>query len=93
MNTMTDVTEVELIEGYTVWLKFDDNSERTVDLTRFIERGGIFAEIAVPDKFAEVYVDEMAGTIVWPNGADLAPEVLHGDFEPAWATEPEMTPS
>jgi len=28
-------------------------------------------------------VDDDLGTVVWPNGADLDPLVLHGDFEPA----------
>jgi hypothetical protein len=27
--------------------------------------------------FAKVAVDAELGTVVWPNGADLAPEVLH----------------
>jgi hypothetical protein len=30
-----------------------------------------------------VSVDEEMGTVAWPNGADLDPLVLHGDFEPA----------
>jgi hypothetical protein len=27
--------------------------------------------------FARVVVDPELGTVVWPNGADLAPDVLH----------------
>ena len=34
-----------------------------------------------PDYFAQVRVDPEAGTIVWPNGVDLDPQVLHGDYE------------
>jgi len=33
--------------------------------------------------FRQVSVDAELGTIVWPNGADMDPDVLHGDFEPA----------
>jgi hypothetical protein len=33
--------------------------------------------------FAQVRVDDELETVVWPNGADLDPLVLHGDFEPA----------
>jgi len=35
-----------------------------------------------PDYFAQVRVDAEAGTVVWPKGLDLAPEVLHGDYKP-----------
>jgi hypothetical protein len=33
--------------------------------------------------FRQVRVDLELGTVVWPNGYDLDPDVLHGDFEPA----------
>jgi hypothetical protein len=45
-------------------------------------RGSLIAPLDDPDYFAQVRVDPEAGTIVWPNGLDLAPEVLHGDCEP-----------
>ncbi len=38
---------------------------------------GIFAALQDPDFFAQVRVDAEAGTIVWPNGADLDPDVLY----------------
>jgi hypothetical protein len=38
---------------------------------------------AQPDLFGQVRVDDEAGTIVWPHGADLDPVVLHGSAEPA----------
>jgi hypothetical protein len=34
-----------------------------------------------PDYFAQAAVEH--GTVVWPNGLDLDPLVLHGDFTPA----------
>ncbi len=75
MNDLVDVTEVEIVEGHTVWLRFDDGSEGRVDLGPRISYGPIFAELyADYDKFCQLYVDPELGTIAWPNGADLAPK-------------------
>ncbi len=38
--------------------------------------------------FAQVSVDTVAGTIQWPNGVDLDPDVLHGDPAPATGDGP-----
>ena len=40
----------------------------------------MFEPLKDPASFAKVYVDH--GTVVWPNGLDLDPLVLHGDFDP-----------
>ena len=46
------------------------------------------------DLFRQVRVDEELGTIVWPNGADMDSDVLHGDFEPVdRATTPRVPPA
>ena len=37
----------------------------------------MFEPLRDVDSFAKVAVDDELGTVVWPNGADLAPEVLH----------------
>jgi hypothetical protein len=39
--------------------------------------GPMFEPLCDVNYFAQVVVDEELGTIVWPNGADLAPDVLH----------------
>lgn len=81
---MVDVTEIEILRGRTVRLRFSDNSERTVDLTPFLW-GPVFEQLANDDdEFSKVRVDPEIGTIAWPNGADIDPLVLHGDDEPAW---------
>jgi hypothetical protein len=79
---MVDVTEVEILKDRVVRLSFSDGSERVVDLAPLLW-GPVFEEIANnDDAFAEIRVDPERGTITWPNGADLDPDVLHGDFEP-----------
>ena len=84
---MAEITEVRVLEYRTVRLTFVDGSTRVVDLAPFLW-GPVFAEIATDDAlFAQVSVDTELGTIGWPNGADLDPDVLHGDYEPAESSE------
>ncbi len=59
---------------------FDDGLTREVDLAGELW-GTMFEPLKDPGYFAMVVVGH--GTVVWPNGLDLDPLVLHGDFEPA----------
>jgi len=80
---LVDITKVAVVEDRVVRLWFSDGSERVVDLAPLLW-GPAFEEIASDDdRFAEVRVDPEIGSITWPNGADLDPDVLHGDHEPA----------
>lgn len=77
------VTSVRVVRDFVVELGFDDGSRREVDLDRLLW-GPVFDPIRKdPQLFRQVRVDDEAGTIVWPNGADLDPVVLHGSAEPA----------
>jgi hypothetical protein len=72
-----DITYVELLHDHVVRLRFADGVEKSVDLDPYLH-GLVFAEIrSDPSVFASVKVDPDAGTIVWPSGADLAPDVLY----------------
>jgi len=42
-----------------------------------IVSGGVFEPLAGSAFFAQVRVDPEGGTIVWPNGVDMAPEPLY----------------
>jgi hypothetical protein len=80
---MVDVTHVEVVRDRVVLLRFSDGTEREVDLYPFLW-GPAFEAIAKDEGlFRRVRVDPDTGTISWPNGADLDPDVLHGDFRPA----------
>lgn len=50
-----------------------------LDLARLIEFRGVFEPLADPHEFAKVRVDPELGTIAWPNGADLDPDVLYAE--------------
>ena len=77
IKSLHDVTEVEVLGHYRLRLTFDDGMTGDVDLSHLRGSGGVFAPLADPAVFAEVRVDSEIGTITWPDGADLAPEVLY----------------
>lgn len=70
------VTEAKLVRDFIVWLRFNYGSEGEVDLSGELD-GPIFEPLQDPEAFAELRLDPDAHTIVWPNGADFAPEFLH----------------
>ena len=79
------VSSVRVVEDRIVHLGFSDGSERDIDL-RPLMRGPLFEGIAEDDEaFGAVWADDESGTICWPNGADLDPDVLHGDYESSWS--------
>lgn len=84
------IVSAEPLDGFTLRLAFDDGTKRDVDLENALW-GAVFEPLrASPDLFREVRVDEELGTIVWPNGADMDPDVLHGNFEPAETATPSQ---
>jgi hypothetical protein len=73
-----DVIGVEISGEYRLRLTFDDGTRGEVDFTRR-EWRGVFEPLRDPDYFARVTVDAEAGTVTWPNGADMAPEPLYAE--------------
>ena len=74
---LKDIVEVRPLDGYRLWLRFEDGAEGTVDVAKMIHFQGVFAPLRDREKFLEVRVDSEIGTICWPNGADLDPDVLY----------------
>ncbi len=78
---LKDVTTVSTAGDYRLYLRFEDGAEGVVDLKPRLSFRGVFAPLKDPAYFAKVRVDPELGTIAWPNGADLDPDVLY-----AWVT-------
>ncbi len=77
-----EVVGVAVIRPHVMRLLFGDGEVRDVQFVPSGGRGSMVEPLNDPAYFAQVRVDPDARTVVWPNGLDLAPEVLHGDYEP-----------
>ena len=74
---MLNVIEAKYVAGHSVWLKFNDGVAGEVDLAAELE-GEVFEPLRDESVFSTVRLHPEFGTIAWPNGADFAPEFLHG---------------
>ncbi len=73
---MEIVTAVRVVKPYILDVTFADGVRRQVDVEPVLNKP-VFAPLRNPRLFAEAAVDPVLGTVVWPNGADLAPEFLY----------------
>ena len=76
MKKIPEIVEAKWLHEYSVQVTFNDLQKGVVDLEKYLGKG-IFKELKNIDKFKRLRVDGELGTIVWPNGADIAPEVLY----------------
>lgn len=77
---LKDIVEVTPLPEYRLHLRFEDGIEGDVDLTKLISFDGIFAPLRAPSQFNQARVNPELGTVCWPNGADLDPDVLYAEI-------------
>lgn len=77
MGQVIDVTAARVLARYVVELTFETDETRVIDLEPLLQ-GPVFQPL-VDDYalFKQLRVDPQAGTIVWPNGADISPGTLY----------------
>lgn len=71
------VERVALVGPFSLELRFNDGAIRRVNLRDELT-GEVFEPLRDPALFSRVMLDPVAGTVVWPNGADFAPDFLRG---------------
>jgi|SRR5438093_699540 len=80
MAFLPAVVRAEYQGKFRIHLVFNDQSESTVDFEPWLD-GPVFEPLRAVNYFRRFFVER--GTVVWPNGADIAPETL---YEAAQAT-------
>ncbi len=80
------ITNARHIEKYKVEVSFNNGRKGVADLSNAL-KGPMFEPLKNISEFSALKLDEELETIVWPNGADLAPEYLY--FQ-TFKDEPEL---
>lgn len=70
------ILNVEVVKDFILKLEFNDGTVNVVDVEPLLT-GPVFQPLHNPVFFAKVSIDPIAQTVVWPNGADFAPEALY----------------
>ncbi len=74
---LKDVVEFKALGGHKVYLRYEDGIEGELDLADLIKFEGVFEPLKDAERFTELYLNKELGTICWPGGADLDPDVLY----------------
>lgn len=73
------IVQARHVTGHTLWLRFSDGAEGEVDLAAEL-RGEVFEPLKDIHAFQAFEVHPELKTVVWPNGADFAPEFLRASL-------------
>ena len=76
MKYLPEVIDAEVVGPTSLVVTFDDGTRRRVNLEPLLV-GPVFAPLHDPAYFRKARASKAAGTVVWPNGADIAPETLY----------------
>jgi len=74
------VVSVEKVAPFTLKVVFDDGSCQVIDF-RPVLKGELYGPLKDPLVFDQVRIDPEVHTLVWPNGADFDPAILHNCAE------------
>lgn len=75
------VVEARPLDGFRVHVRFVDGLEGEVDMSALVRSptAGVFARLADPSLFAQVFVEH--GAVTWPGEIDLAPDAMHAEIK------------
>jgi hypothetical protein len=73
---LVHVVDAKYVDGYRIEVSFNDGRKGIADLSDAL-RGPAFESLKDEAEFCRFVVDKELDTLVWENGADLAPEYLY----------------
>jgi hypothetical protein len=74
---LKDIVRVKPLKNFHLHLEFEDGAQGQVDIRKLVRFTGVFEPLRDEAFFSQVEVNPEWGTIFWPNGADLDPDVLY----------------
>jgi hypothetical protein len=74
MKFLPKVVQAEHRGGFRVYVCFNDSTENIIDFEPWLV-GSVFEPLRDLAYFQRFFID--GGTVIWPNGADIAPETLY----------------
>ena len=77
MRVTPVLEEAEALHDYVVRLTYADGVVADVDLAYMLDLGPVFDDLRSPGAFRRLRASRAANTVIWPNGADIAPETLY----------------
>jgi hypothetical protein len=73
---LVHVVNAKYVDGYRIEVTFNNGQTGVADFDGALT-GPVFEELKDPEKFRLFKIDEELDTIVWENGADMAPEYIY----------------
>jgi len=70
------VTSFKKVEPFTLEVVFNDGTSQVINFLPVL-RGDLYGPLRNPSVFDQVSIDPEVHTLVWPNGADFDPAILH----------------
>jgi len=70
------ISSFQKVAPFTLRVQFNDGTSQVIDF-RPVLKGELYGPLQEPALFDQVRIDPEVHTLVWPNGADFDPAILH----------------
>jgi len=82
-----DLQQIEVMDDYNIFLRFEDGKQGVVDLSAIVDSGGVFGPLKDKRLFRQAFIDEQWRVLCWPGDIDIAPETLYAALSETQAAQ------